>query len=124
MKAEYVGGTSEYGIESRHFRYFMNLDKSYGYKTFTIPKKSGGYRRIWAPKGNLMWIQYCIKEVLELYYRPKPCVYGFVKGKSILDNAQCHTNKKYVFNVDISDFFESVSEKNDCNSLEASTFFV
>lgn len=110
MKAEYVG-TSEYGIESRHFRYFMNLDKSYGYKTFTIPKKSGGERRIWAPKGNLMWIQYCIKEIIELYYHPQSSVYGFVKGKSILDNAQCHTNKKYVFNVDISDFFESVTEK-------------
>lgn len=110
MKAEYVG-TSEYEIESRHFRYFMNLDKNHGYRTFTIPKKSGGERRIWVPKGNLMWIQYCIKEIIELYYQPQPCVYGFVKGKSILENAQCHTNKKYVFNVDISDFFESVTEK-------------
>ena len=116
MKAEYVG-TNEYEIGSRHFRHFMNLGKSYGYKTFTIPKKSGGERRIWAPRGNLMWIQYCIKEVIELYYQPQPCVYGFVRGKSILDNAQCHTNKKYVYNVDISDYFESVTEKTIATRL-------
>lgn len=123
MKAEYLG-SKEYEFESRHFYNFMNHGKSRGYKLFTIPKKAGGARRIWAPKGNLKWIQYCIKEIIEALYEPNTCVYGFVKGKAITDNAKCHTGKNYVFNIDLSSFFESVTEKMVANRLSRAPFLL
>lgn len=109
MKADYLG-SEKYEFKPWHFRYFMNIGRGCCYRSFVIPKKSGGERTIRAPKGNLKWIHYCIKEIMESIYQPHTCVYGFVKGRSILDNANCHTNKAYVFNVDISNFFESVTE--------------
>jgi hypothetical protein len=34
--------------------------------------------------------------------------HGFVKGKGILSNAEQHINKKYIFKIDISNFFNSI----------------
>ncbi|MGN6017354.1 reverse transcriptase family protein, partial [Staphylococcus aureus] len=34
---------------------------------------------------------------------------AFVKDRSIVDNAKLHTRKKYVFNIDLSDFFTSIT---------------
>ncbi len=39
-------------------------------------------------------------------------VHGFVKGKNILSNAKEHLNKKYIFKIDIKNFFHSIN-KND-----------
>ena len=37
------------------------------------------------------------------------CVHGFVPGRSILSNAIVHANQKEVLNIDVQDFFGSVS---------------
>lgn len=37
-------------------------------------------------------------------------VHGFIKGKSIVSNARKHLNKEYVLNIDIKDFFPSVTK--------------
>lgn len=38
-------------------------------------------------------------------------VHGFVKGKNILSNALEHLNKKYIFKIDIKNFFHSIKKK-------------
>lgn len=81
------------------------------YRTFDIPKKKRGeFRVISTPVLQLKNIQNLIKTILEALYEPKDCVMGFVKKKSVVDNAKKHINKCYVKNIDIKDFFPSVSQ--------------
>ena len=81
------------------------------YHTFRIPKKKKGeFREISSPVQQLKNIQYLIKIILDDLYKPQGCVMGFVKNRSIVDNAKKHLNKCYVQNLDIKDFFPSVSQ--------------
>lgn len=88
------------------------------YRTFEIPKKKKGeFRRISSPVRQLMIIQYYIKLILDSLYEPKECVMGFVKKRSVVDNAKKHINKCYLLNLDIKDFFPSVSQEMILESL-------
>ena len=77
------------------------------YTQFTIPKKSGNKRTINAPVKGLKSILKVLNFVLQCVFEPHENAVGFVPGKSILDGAKAHTNKKYVYNIDLSDFFHS-----------------
>ncbi|MDE6555436.1 MAG: reverse transcriptase family protein [Duncaniella sp.] len=80
------------------------------YKTFQIPKKSGGFREIYAPTGNLKWMQLCLNEIFKALYAPSPYAMGFAQGRSIVNNAERHLRQNYVFNIDLSDFFTSIDQ--------------
>jgi len=77
------------------------------YRKFEIPKKSGGVRTIFAPNGNLKWMQLCLNEIFKAIYTPSCYAMGFAEGRSIVNNAERHLNQNYVFNIDLSDFFGS-----------------
>ncbi|GEM51953.1 hypothetical protein EB1_17430 [Empedobacter brevis NBRC 14943 = ATCC 43319] len=77
------------------------------YKEFTIKKKSGTNRTINAPIRELNTILKSLNNLFNLIYNPHTNAFGFVTGKSIVDNAKIHTNKKYVYNIDLKDFFHS-----------------
>ncbi len=83
---------------------------SRGYATFKVTKKSGKFRTIHAPHGSLKLIQKCLNYIFQNIYTPHAASYGFIPGKSIVDNAQLHTNKNYVYNVDLKDFFPSIDQ--------------
>jgi RNA-directed DNA polymerase len=78
------------------------------YQPFTIPKKRGGERTIYAPVGPLKTIQRCLNLVLQCVFNPHKAATGFVLGKSITDNARPHVGRHYVYNLDLKDFFPSV----------------
>ncbi len=78
------------------------------YKQFSISKKSGGIRTISAPATALKIIQRKLSQVLYSVYVPKAPVHGFVPNRSIVTNAKQHVNKRYVFNIDIADFFGTI----------------
>lgn len=90
------------------------------YREFTIPKKKGKARQICAPDLTLRKVQRQLNFYLQRYYiliKPQQ-VYGFVIREdetvpfcNIAANAQCHVNKKHVLNMDLKDFFSSVSGK-------------
>ncbi len=79
------------------------------YKTFEIPKRRGGTRLISAPANKLRILQMKINHVLRLVYKVKGVVHGFSIGKSIVTNAASHTQRRYVLNVDLKDFFGSIN---------------
>jgi len=91
-----------------------------GYKKFQIGKKAGGERQICAPEQRLKTIQKRLNYFLQAYYlciKPKE-VHGFVvnphylkKACNVVENAKPHVKKKHVFNVDLEDFFPSISAK-------------
>lgn len=85
------------------------------YTSFTIPKKSGGERTINSPSTDLKEIQKNIDRLLRkqqiIFWEEnniKPNIsHAFSKKKSIMTNAKVHKNKRYVFNIDLQDFFDS-----------------
>jgi RNA-directed DNA polymerase len=84
------------------------------YREFTIPKKSGGHRQIMAPADGLKYIQSKLAYEFQKKFKAPDYVFGFVKNqngieKSIRENALLHVGKKYVWNIDIKDFFGSIS---------------
>ena len=78
------------------------------YSTFSIPKRNGQHRQIDAPNNNVKILQQKLNHVLQLIYRPKPSVHGFVNGRNVVSNAKKHIGKRWVFNVDLHDFFPSI----------------
>lgn len=79
------------------------------YTTFKIPKRRGGYRQISSPQRNLAFIQECLAVLFNSIYRPNNNAFGFVDNKSIVDNAAKHVGKDIVYNLDLKDFFDSIT---------------
>lgn len=78
------------------------------YKSFDLNKKNGGIRHINAPTGELLRIQRKISKILQASIKENNISHGFNIGKSIYSNANVHHNKRYVLNLDLEDFFDSV----------------
>lgn len=87
---------------------YGNKVESY-YRSFTIPKKSGGTRNIKAPTGYLLDVQKMISKYLSEIQEKNNNKYSFAfeKNKNIIKNASKHINRKFVINIDLKDFFES-----------------
>jgi RNA-directed DNA polymerase len=90
-----------------HILYSYPSEKKY--IVFDIAKKNGGFRSIKAPKGGLRILQQKLAPILYSHYKRRNQVHGFVKDRSILTNAKVHKRKRYVFNVDLHDFYGSIN---------------
>ncbi len=99
---------------------YPNTNKSY--KNFSIPKKNGERRIINAPKVILLRIQQTFAKELSTIYTPRKGTHGFIKERSIVTNAEKHVNKKYVFNIDLKDFFGSIHFGRVRNLLRSDPF--
>ncbi|MBE8726777.1 reverse transcriptase family protein [Flavobacterium hungaricum] len=95
----------------QYLAYNRKVSKINHYHTFELEKKSGGKRKISAPKPKLKEIQTWILENI-LHQIPYTIeAHGFVKERSIVTNAQPHVNKDIVVNVDLKDFFPTITYK-------------
>ncbi len=88
---------------------FFAFKKENKYQRFIIKKKSGGDRFILAPHRYLKLIQKCLNVVLNIVFEPHWASHGFVLDRNIVTNARKHIGKNYVLNVDLEDFFPSIS---------------
>lgn len=80
------------------------------YKEFKIRKKSGDDRTINAPVLGLKAIQKTLSFVLQCVFEPHKAAMGFARDKSIVDNAKIHAGSRYVYNIDLKDFFPSIDQ--------------
>ncbi len=80
------------------------------YTEFKVKKKSGAERSIHSPVAGLKSIQKTLSFVLQCVYEPHNAAMGFVRDKSIVDNAKLHVGNMYVYNIDLKDFFPSVDQ--------------
>ncbi len=79
------------------------------YHRFAIPKKTGGTRAISAPKPRLAKAQRWVwKNILEKI-EPSAEAHGFVKKRSTVSNATPHVARRVVLNLDLKDFFPTVT---------------
>ncbi len=80
------------------------------YSKHEIPKKSGREpRTIHAPNASLKFAQRALLPLLEGTYEARDSVHGFVREKSVKTNAGAHIGSRYVLNVDIANFFPSIT---------------
>lgn len=98
------------------FHYLLSVSNSTktNYKLYSIPKKHGGYRTILEPFPSLKIIQEWILKYI-LYSNYGKCVAknakAYIPKISIKDNVRLHCNKQIVLNVDLKNFFGSVTFK-------------
>ena len=97
-------------LSMKSLNYYKNIKASGAkrYKIFSIKKKSGKLRTINAPCAGLKVFQTCLNYVLQSFYQPNANACGFVPGRSIADGARKHVGKKYVLNIDLKDFFDTI----------------
>lgn len=87
------------------------------YKVYEIPKKNGQYRLIEDPEINLKKVLRKLNDFLQaVYFTKRPdCVHGFCisadkeENRTILSNAQKHIGKPYMLNIDLKDFFHTIT---------------
>lgn len=110
------------GIKESSLTYILYaLEESEKYKKFSIPKKSGGEREICAPDPRLKNLQRKVANILSEVFANSSdgkddvgrlvnsSSHGYRSGRSIYTNASAHKKKRFVFNVDIENFFGSIS---------------
>lgn len=118
----------EYGdkacpINKEKIEYYLQLENSQRYRQFFIPKKKKGEKRcISAPVNGLLDILHFLNRILQAMYLPKEGVTGFVANKSVVDNAKIHLNQNYVFNIDLEDFFTSITRDQVSLILQNGTY--
>ena len=96
------------GVEVNRLEEILN-NVSGHYQEFWMRKRSGGYRMISAPDKDLQAIQSTIySRILSSVTIVHPAAVGFRCGRSVVDNAAPHLGKRYVFKMDIHDFFGSI----------------
>jgi hypothetical protein len=81
------------------------------YRTYTLPKRSGGTRTIAVPDRRLMRLQ---RRLLVGAFEPIPLhasAHGFRRARGILSNAKAHVGRRLVVNVDIKSFFPSTKHE-------------
>lgn len=91
------------------YKVIMIFHDNEKYKEFTIPKKNGSTRKISSPIITLKMMQQQLREVLYQIYTTKSTVHGFCRNRSIVTNAQQHLNKRYIFNIDLRNYFDNIT---------------
>ena len=81
-------------------------------REITIPKRTGGKRKIIIPSGELKYLQRAINWQVLLKYRPSKYAHGFVHNRNIVSNANPHLECKSIGHTDIKDFFDTIDSEH------------
>lgn len=86
-----------------HFRTRM-------YSRFSISKGAGKVRTISAPDWRLKMLQHRLLPLLNQLYRLRSPVHGYVPDRSVKTNAEAHGRRRFVVNLDLKDYFPTITE--------------
>lgn len=101
------------------------------YKTFNIPKKGGGERQIEVPDKTHKIILSRLNTYLQsvYFFEKSNAAYGFILGvkndddrRNVVANARKHRGKPYMVNIDLKDFFHSVTTEQLIKIFSAKPF--
>jgi RNA-directed DNA polymerase len=95
--------------EHRHQRRASSL-RLHHYHYSWIPKRSGAYRLLEAPKAGLKSIQRRILREIIDKIPAHDAAHGFRRGRSVLTFASAHADRDVVLRVDLADFFSTITE--------------
>lgn len=92
------------------FEYIHNtsLRATHMYRTYTVPKRSGGSRTIYHPSKELKalqrWLVHHVVSTLPVHQS----AFAYRPGKSIRDHADQHRRSRFLLRLDLVDFFPSI----------------
>lgn len=95
--------------ELRFLAFTRKVSQHSHYKRFSIAKKMGGQRLISAPMPRLKQAQEWVLHQILNKVRLQEKAHGFRPERSIVSNASPHVGRGLVINLDLKDFFPSVS---------------
>ena len=98
------------GRETGEISQIMSQLETHYYNKAYIKKKNGQNRELDIPSVNLRIIQKWILDNILNNIIISEYASGFCKKKSIVTNATPHIDKKCVINLDVKDFFPSISQ--------------
>ncbi len=101
-----------FGITLERLRWFTHdkrIDHTYHYVRYEVAKRRGGTRVILAPKTELKAMQRKLYAELLAKVPTHSAAHGFVPARSTLTNAAPHTGRGFVLNMDLRDFFPSIT---------------
>lgn len=78
------------------------------YVRFTIAKRDGSDRQICAPRPELRYVQRTILHSILGNLPVHDAAHGFVKGRSIVTNAEPHLGSRIVLKFDLRNFFHTI----------------
>lgn len=104
---------------SKYTIYKLSHHSDKYYKTYEIPKKSGGKRIICQPSKKLKGLQSWILINILNKIQVSPSCKGFRIGSSTLDNALPHIGANTILNIDLKDFFPTITAKQVYNVFKA-----
>ncbi|MBA4146159.1 MAG: RNA-dependent DNA polymerase [Cytophaga sp.] len=93
----------------RFLSFHRIVSKTTHYRHFYIPKKTGGKRLISTPMPRLKSAQYWVLTNVLDKILIHDAAHGFVRKRSIVSNALPHVKAEAVINMDLKDFFPSIS---------------
>ena len=79
------------------------------YTQFEVPKRTGGVRVLAAPKRYIRHAQEWVLENILSKVPVHDAAQGFVPGRSTVTNARLHQGRELVINLDLRDFFPSIT---------------
>lgn len=100
---------------SKYTIYQLSEHSDKYYKTYEIPKKSGGKRKISQPSKKLKGLQSWILVNILNKIQVSPSCKGFRKGSSILENALPHIGSNTILNLDLKNFFPTITSNQVYN---------
>jgi RNA-directed DNA polymerase len=93
----------------RFLSYSRRVSTVSHYRRFQVPKKSGGMRQISAPMPRLKRAQeWVLRNILDKV-PVHDAAHGFRRGRSIVSNAAPHAGADVVVNLDLKDFFPTIT---------------
>ncbi|CAN5548997.1 hypothetical protein BH11BAC2_BH11BAC2_06260 [soil metagenome] len=119
----YGENTKPFKLAQINYNAFINTIEN-KYQTFEVNKKAGGTRVIMAPRNGLKAIQKSLNLIFQSIFIPDDDTTGFVKNRSVVDNARKHVGSIYVYNLDLKDFFPSIDQARVWRCLQNPPFFL
>jgi RNA-directed DNA polymerase len=100
----------------------MAISPSSYYRTFQIQKKSGGQRSITAPRVFLKTVQRYILDCILSELPLHAAATGFRRGSNCSLGANQHVGCRYLWNIDMADFFPSITKAQVTKVFEESGY--
>ena len=95
--------------ELRWLAYHRDAATMIHYRRFTIPKRDGTSRPIWAPMPKLKAAQHWILRNVVEHLPVHGAAHGFLPGRSIVTHAAVHAGSKVIVQADLKDFFPTIT---------------
>src|SRR6266478_2110456 len=101
---------------------FLAQHAAYRCTQASIPKRRGGTRTLLVPERRLKFLQRKTLKLLEELHSPRAPVHGFVEGRGPITNANEHQKRPYLLNLDLKDYFGTISRRRLVGLFEALGF--